>query len=152
AAGAAGAAGAAEPAADRVDPADTDRVLRLCHVADERLTDRPNSRILVSLVAQTLAVLTAWLASLHALPWPFRPAAFVVRTVTRLLYAAVDDAARHRHRVTTGLGVIMLVGGLAVAFTQGGAVGGLGLLLTAAGLVLVGLTSWRTVAGGRRRT
>ncbi|MCK9898830.1 patatin-like protein [Frankia sp. Cpl3] len=137
-----------EAGGDRVDPAATDAVLRTCRVADERLTDRANSAILVAAVAQTLAVLTAWLASLRALPRPLRPAVAAARTVTRLAHAAVDNLARRRYRVTITTGAVLFLAGLAGAVTQAGLLGGLGLLVTAVGLLMIGVTSWRTLTGG----
>ncbi|ABW16591.1 Patatin [Parafrankia sp. EAN1pec] len=136
------------PGPAQLDPADTARVLRACRVSDERLTDRANSPILAITVAQVLAVLTGWLASLRALPRPLRPAVAAVRAVARVAYALVDDVTRGRRRATIALGTVLLAAGLAGALVLSGPMGGVGLLVAVTGLLLISLTGWRVLPAG----
>ncbi|SQD97558.1 patatin-like protein [Parafrankia sp. BMG5.11] len=136
------------PGPAQLDPADAARVLRACRVSDERLTDRANSPILAITVAQVLAVLTGWLASLRALPRPLRPAVAAVRAIARVAYALVDDVTRGRRRATIALGTVLLAAGLAGALILSGPMGGVGLLVAVTGLLLISLTGWRVLPAG----
>lgn len=127
---------------------DVDEVLRACRISEERLTDRQNTPILVTTLAQTLAILTGWLASLRILPRSFRPAAFVARTIARLAFELVHDVTRGRRRITIATGAGLLGVGIAGAVTVRGVVGGLGILVALVGLLMISLTSWRRLPGG----
>jgi hypothetical protein len=124
-------------------PDDAARLLQACRVPTEELTDAANTAVLITTLAQVLAVVTAWFATLRVLPRTLRPAAWIARTATRLAYELVHDTTRRRRRGTVAVGGALLVGGVVVATTSPGAVGAIAVAAALAGLVVVGLTTWR---------
>ena len=140
-------ADAAVAAGDHVEaaaaPDEAATLLQACRVPAEALTDAANTAVFITTLARVLAVVTAWFATLQVLPRTLRPAAWIASTATRIAFELVDDTTRRRRRGTVAAGGVLLVGGGIVATTSSGATGALAVAAALAGLVVVGLTSWR---------
>ncbi|MCL9798468.1 DUF3376 domain-containing protein, partial [Frankia sp. AgKG'84/4] len=125
-----------------------DEVLRACEVPAERLTDPAQGPILVTALAQIVAVATAWAASSRFLPRPVWPVAFLARVATRVGFELVRDVAHRRRRVVIGFGAALVGLGVAGGLIFAGALGALGVALALLGLVVLGVPSWRRLPGG----
>ncbi|WP_462186450.1 DUF3376 domain-containing protein, partial [Frankia sp. CcWB2] len=129
-------------------PRAVDEVLEACRVSDERITDAAQGPILVTALAQIVAVVVAWAASTRRLPRPLRPVAFLARAVTRLAFEMIRDVTHGRRRMTIAVGTAMVGLGTAGGLTGSGILGGLGIVVGLIGLLMIGLTGWRHLPGG----
>ncbi len=125
-----------------------DEVLRACEVPAERITDPAQGPILVTALAQIVAVATAWAASSRFLPRPAWPVAFLARVATRVGFELVRDVAHRRRRVMIGFGAALVGLGVSGGLIFAGALGALGVALALLGLVVLGVPSWRRLPGG----
>jgi len=129
-------------------PGAVDVVLRACRVSDERITDSAQGPILVSDLAQIVAVVTAWLTTARLVPRPVRPVAFLARTAARLSYELVRDVAHGRRRVMIALGVVLVALGTAAGVICSGFPGAFGIVVALLGLLVLGVPSRRRLPGG----
>ncbi|MCK9894353.1 patatin-like protein [Frankia sp. AgB32] len=149
-----GTAPPAEPLSTGKKPAGTlpraavDEVMRACEVPGERITDPAQGPILVTSLAQIVAVATAWAASSRFLPRPAWPAAFLARVAARVGFELVRDVAHRRRRVMIAFGAALVGLGIAGGLIFSGALGALGIALGLLGLLVLGVPSWRRLPGG----